>query len=324
MSFDDNNEVAVDSNVTTVTYFDFARSLQSASRVPAVSATRKDARDEQLIKEVDELSDRFISSHEATQNRGNAELYDCIADATRLLSKIESDSRCDAVLEQLRTRLRMRGIKVQKNTSPETILVKTLMNSSRASASQYAAVVRFALNNGIKPADLPQRIASDGGIRKLIANSENMAARKLHLRNATVVMRAQMLLSHTQTSPVVDWKDVVFVAGEFAAVKTFVAVEDDKGVYRVVLAATPTEDYIDDLIETIVEADGVDVPASATSLIKRRTELGLSGPGTGLSSDELGMVVAVAGLDRAGYQDWLVANSKSKQSLSLQPDPATP
>ena len=314
MSFDNDTDVAGDTSITTISNFNFAESLMLASRVPAVVKTPKDARDEQLLSEVDELSERFISSHSATKNRGNAELYQCIADATLLLGKIESDTRRDAVLEQLRARLRTRGIKVQTNSSPEIILIKTLLNSTRSSASQYAAVVRHALNNSIKPTELAERLASDGGIRKFVAAAENTAARKLHVRMCTIVMRAQMLMSHSTNSPVIDWKDVVYEAGDLVAVKTFVAVMDDKGAYRVVLAATPSEAYIDDLIKTIVNESGINVPQSAAALLKRRAELGLVGFDNGLSQDELRKVTAVATLDPADYQNWLVMSSKPNPS----------
>jgi len=134
--------------------------------------------------------------------KSNDELYGLLADTLELYlqneqakSALECKSHGKQYAKELRAELtdllKGMGVKVQKNSSTLTMLVRFVFKSDRKRAQGYTQVLLAAIQNQITPNDLPAYIVSSGGIeeikRRMVLSAEALKKRNALAEVQTVV-----------------------------------------------------------------------------------------------------------------------------------------
>ena len=108
------------------------------------------------------------------------------------------DAHRKALREALSTKLKAAGVKVQKNTTTLTMLVRYVFNSDRKRAHGYAYVLMAALADKIAAADLAGYIANAGGIeeikRRMVKSTEALA-KQAQIKQAKSKVEAEIELA---------------------------------------------------------------------------------------------------------------------------------
>lgn len=178
---------------------------QIKKAVAAASLKFSDA----TVQKLDALSDKRDAWEQGAFKKANDELYGLLADTLELFQASEDTAENTKVKAhgkeymsklrvELTTRLGTLGVKVQKNSSTLTMLVRYVFKSDRKRAHGYSQVLGAAIQDGIKPADLANYIANAGGVeeikRRMVLSADAIAKRE-QIANATNSVKADVELA---------------------------------------------------------------------------------------------------------------------------------
>lgn len=189
-------------NTTTNTATTGLTRQQVKDAVAAASLQFSDA----TVQKLDALSAKRDAWEQGAFKRANDELYGLLADTLELFQasegfidstevKAHGKEHMSKLRVELKARLEAVGVKVQKNSSTLTMLVRYVFKSDRKRAHGYSQVLGAAIQDGIKPADLANYIANAGGVeeikRRMVLSADALAKRE-QVANATNSVKADV------------------------------------------------------------------------------------------------------------------------------------
>lgn len=131
------------------------------------------------LKAGDALSVKNELYHKEYVVRGNQALYELLADIYALALKINMSVSKANILEAMRKKLKDRDIKTQFNTPAMTTVIKYVVGSDRATASNYSRVLSVAMEENLAPNELAAYISRRGGISQIHGLEATIEAKKL-------------------------------------------------------------------------------------------------------------------------------------------------
>lgn len=97
-------------------------------------------------------------------SRSNKTLYSLLGQVYEVFKSVEKKDK--ETSDHLKSILKQRGVKVQKNTPFLTVLIRYVFNSDRSKSYNYNRVISSAIQKGVSPKDLPSHIDEMGGIEE--------------------------------------------------------------------------------------------------------------------------------------------------------------
>lgn len=220
------------------------------------------------VQKLDALSAKRDAWEQGAFKKANDELYGLLADTLGLFqasevtvnsTKVKAHGKeyMSTLRVELNTRLGSMGVKVQKNSSTLTMLVRYVFKSDRKRAHGYAQVLGAAIQDGIKPAELANYIANAGGIeeikRRMVLSADALAKRE-QVANATSSVKTDV--ERAALNPIATAQ--VATEGEYA-----------------VLLAKPRADGFVDIIGVLPEVNEALFNALLVRMAKKRVADGV-------------------------------------------------
>jgi hypothetical protein len=175
----------------------------TASKQAFVPSSSNEAFAQTYVLQLDALFERCKVWESTDYKRANEGLYSLLADClnvfnTQFVKGTESDKR--TLRLNLEKRLKASGIRVQRNSTTLTMLVRYVFNSDRKRAQGYAYVLKSAISHSKTAEELPGWIASEGGIEQIklsMVQSEKAKANQAKLvvaktQVATAIQKAEL------------------------------------------------------------------------------------------------------------------------------------
>lgn len=121
----------------------------------------------ELIKKLDELSVERENFEQNDLRGSNKKLYSILSKIYTIYTEIGDDKKgTKSTFDEMKTVLKNRGVKVQKNSPALTILIRYVFKSDRVRSYNYNRVIQSAIQNGVNPEQLEQYIEDKGGIEE--------------------------------------------------------------------------------------------------------------------------------------------------------------
>lgn len=150
------------------------------------------------VQQLDALRIQRANWEATDYKKANDGLYALLADTQGIYEnkflKASEQERKD-LRKELEAKLNADGIKVQKNTTTLTMLVRFVFGSDRKRAHGYAYVLKAAISNDVTANNLPAYIINEGGIEELkrkMVKSEEAQQRQAALAQATNDVKAEI------------------------------------------------------------------------------------------------------------------------------------
>jgi len=166
-----------------------------------------------IVQQLDALSAKRDNWERTDYKKANDGLYALLADCLGLYNAqfVTVDlAHRKALRDGLTDKLKTAGVKVQKNTTTLTMLVRYVFSSDRKRAHGYAYVLLAAIAENKTAADLPTFIANAGGIeeikRRMVKSAEALA-KQAQIKQAKSNVAAEIELA--QIAPLAE----VHIAG---------------------------------------------------------------------------------------------------------------
>jgi hypothetical protein len=99
--------------------------------------------------------------------RTNKALYEILGGVLELFLAVKAKDCIDDTLKVLKARREERGMKVQRNTAPVTVLIRYVFNSDRKRAHAYSKTLLAAMDENVQPLSLADFIERNGGIEEI-------------------------------------------------------------------------------------------------------------------------------------------------------------
>jgi hypothetical protein len=178
---------------------------------------------DQVLSEGDLLAQQQADFYENYIVKANDALYGLLADLMRYSDQILGSESKLEILSQMRSTLSKKyQIKVQKNTSELTIIVKYVVRTNRKNAHVYARVLDMAYRQDVMADELEDFIRKNGGIDRIRESNVNLEAvtkRKARAQHELNFIKA--LLSEKAATPIAEFS----IPQEWSS-----QVQDSKGV----------------------------------------------------------------------------------------------
>jgi len=154
-----------------------------------------------IVQQLDALSKRRDNWERTDFKKANDGLYALLADClglyeTQFLTVDVAHRK--ALRDGLVAKLKTAGVKVQKNTTTLTMLVRYVFCSDRKRAHGYACVLTAALAEKVAAVDLPGFIAKAGGIEEIkrsMVKSAEALAKQEQIKQAKSEVEAEIELA---------------------------------------------------------------------------------------------------------------------------------
>ena len=118
-----------------------------------------------FLNQLDELSDIREGYERSTLRNSNKELYEILAKVYCIFEDMnDNKSEFESNIKFLKSKFKERNIKIQKNTSWLTVLIRYVFNADRVRSYNYNRVISYAKESGVAPDELSQFIEEHGGI----------------------------------------------------------------------------------------------------------------------------------------------------------------
>ena len=150
------------------------------------------------VQQLDGLRTRRMTWEATDYKKSNEGLYALLADTLDVFNGkfiIASEDNRKTLRKELEGKLKTDGIKVQRNTTTLTMLIRYVFGSDRKRAHGYAYVLKAAISHDVQAKDLSGYIAEQGGIeeikRKMVV-SEAALARKAEIAKAKSEVEASI------------------------------------------------------------------------------------------------------------------------------------
>jgi hypothetical protein len=134
---------------------------QAAAKATVISVNVK-----AVIDEANKLSVQRETFEKEELARSNKALYAILSKVYALFNKAVKDGCIKETAKEMRSLLKVRGVKVQSNTSALTCFVRFVFNSDRKRAYNYASTLMAAVDAEIKPENLTSFIEGSNGVEE--------------------------------------------------------------------------------------------------------------------------------------------------------------
>jgi len=154
-----------------------------------------------IVQQLDALSEKRDNWERTDFKKANDGLYALLADCLSLYYTkfvTVSDAERKALRDGLTAKLKAAGVKVQKNTTTLTMLVRYVFCSDRKRAHGYAYVLAAALAEKVAAVDLAAFIAKAGGIEEIkrsMVKSAEALAKQAQIKQAKNDVEAEIELA---------------------------------------------------------------------------------------------------------------------------------
>lgn len=119
---------------------------------------------QQIIARLDVMKVENENFETNELSRSNKTLYSLLGQVYEVFNSV--DKKDLETPKHLKSILKQRGVKVQKNTPFLTVLIRYVFNSDRSKSYNYNRVISSAIQKGISPKDLPSHIEEMGGVEE--------------------------------------------------------------------------------------------------------------------------------------------------------------
>lgn len=215
--------IAFNANIASVNNFDtIVKDKISFTKLPSTKAevaTLKPLAVFDKAKEVEAIvvaADALAVEHNNYEQQyvegGRKALYAVLAKIYALALQVNISDYSDSILKELRNKLSLRGVRMQKNSNAIALIARLVVGVNRQTAHNYSVALQAAFNDNIAAADLSDYLTKRGGmqaaksvVKKQIAteNDKKYEEFKLFMRNADV-HHAAYKNTH------IEWKNKVF------------------------------------------------------------------------------------------------------------------
>lgn len=154
------------------------------------------------VQQLDALRNQRIDWEATDYKKANDGLYALLSQTLGIYENkfLEAtDQERKDLRTELVAKLKAGGIKVQKNTTTLTMLVRFVFGSDRKRAHGYAYVLKAAISHKKSAAELPAYISAQGGIEEIkrkMVQSEKALKRQADLAQATTDVKAEIELAN--------------------------------------------------------------------------------------------------------------------------------
>jgi hypothetical protein len=161
-----------------------------------------------IVQKLDALSVKRDNWERTDFKKANDGLCVLLGDSLKLYTTeflTVDDAHRKALRDGLTDKLKAAGVKVQKNTTTLTMLVRYVFNSDRKRAHGYAYVLTAAIADKIAAADLAGYIANAGGIEEIkrsMVKSAEAQAKQEQIKQAKSNVAAEIELA--QIAPLAE------------------------------------------------------------------------------------------------------------------------
>lgn len=191
--------------------------------------------------------------------RGHKALYELLASIYSLALRIEDNVAKEQILDLMRKNLKEKfDIKINKNASPISAVVRFVVRTDKMSASRYSKVLEVARQENLSAEELPAYIARRGGVSQIqdteaksIAKKEGSKTSKERL---ALIREYFELLGYGSKTPLTyDGDLLVFneekdTAAETSSFCFFMAHYDGGDQYRIITANDLGKTFEDTII----------------------------------------------------------------------------
>ncbi len=119
---------------------------------------------QQIVDQLEFMKTQNENFEKNDLSRSNKTLYSLLGRVYEVYKSVEKRDKLTS--DHLKSVLKQRGVKVQKNTPFLTILIRYVFNSDRSKSYNYNRVILSAIQKEITPQDLPSYIEKIGGIEE--------------------------------------------------------------------------------------------------------------------------------------------------------------
>ena len=161
----------------------------------------------QVLSEGDLLAQQQADFYENYIVKANDVLYGLLADLMRYSDQVLGSNDKLEILSQMRSTLSKKyQIKVQKNTSELTIIVKYVVRTNRKNAHVYARVLDMAYRQDVMADELEDFIRKNGGIDRIRESNVNLeAVTKRKAKGEYELKFIKALLSEKAATPIAEF-----------------------------------------------------------------------------------------------------------------------
>ncbi|MBU3565253.1 hypothetical protein [Polynucleobacter sp. MWH-HuK1] len=162
---------------------------------------------EQVLSEGDLLAQQQADFYDNYIMKANDVLYGLLADLMRYSDQVlESDYKLEIFAKMRSTLSAKHNIKVQKNTSDLTIIVKYVVRTNRKNAHVYARVLDMAYRQDVMANELEEFIRQNGGIDRIRASNTNLeSVRKKKAKSEHELKFIKALLDEKAATPITEF-----------------------------------------------------------------------------------------------------------------------
>ena len=162
---------------------------------------------DQVLSEGDLLAQQQADFYENYIVKANDVLYGLLADLMRYSDQVLGSNDKLEILSQMRSTLSKKyQIKVQKNTSELTIIVKYVVRTNRKNAHVYARVLDMAYRQDVMADELEDFIRKNGGIDRIRESNVNLeAVTKRKAKGEYELKFIKALLSEKAATPIAEF-----------------------------------------------------------------------------------------------------------------------
>jgi hypothetical protein len=225
------------------------------------------------VVQLDALRTRRVSWEATDYKKANDGLYGLLADTLAIYDdkflKATDQERKD-LRKELEGKLKADGIKVQKNTTTLTMLVRFVFGSDRKRAHGYTYVLKAAVSHSVTAKVLPEYIAEQGGIEEIkrkMVQSDAAKQRQVEVEQAKTKVLADLELANIK--PLAKVK-LAGLTGKYAILLAKPGVD---GEAAIVGTLSDIEDALyNALIKKMAKVKAADI-AENTALKKEATDL---------------------------------------------------
>jgi hypothetical protein len=166
---------------------------------------------QQIVTKLDVM--KLENEHfETTElNRSNKTLYSLLGQVYEVFNSV--DKKDKETSDHLKSILKERGVKVQKNTPFLTVLIRYVINSDRSKSYNYNRVISSAIQKNISPEDLPSHIEKMGGIEE---------CKKDYTPSQSTIEKKQFIVDLIESIQI-----------NFAEMESFQSIKNDKEIKKV-------------------------------------------------------------------------------------------
>lgn len=265
----DKANVVIDDPLSLGNVFNLRGNLISASEYNTVTTTKtKRTKQSELVDDAlnacDELAKQNSKYHADYVVRGTQALYELLNAIYSLAIEIDSSSAKDLIIKKMRSLLKERGIKTQKNTPVMTVLVKYVVGADRKTAANYSRVLQVAMDEQLDPGEIAAYISRRGGIGQIHDTETKQHAKKLSSsdnKERLELMREFMTLQSFETKHEFSYDGNVLIynaendrRAETATFCVFLTIwHPHEQKYKIVSANDLGKTYEDSLLQFLVK-----------------------------------------------------------------------